>query len=407
MSSHLSSDKSRRAVPVSRSSWPVGKRTPNGATLGRRVAGTLCAGVLLGFSWLAQAQDLTLGVIAGISGSGASYGAGIAQGAEMAVREINATGGINGRQLKLKVVDDASDPARSAIAMRRLLSSSPDLIVGGWGSAQVLAHMELAEQSATPYIVVGATNPTITTPRNKWVFRVIPSDSVMAEQLANIVIGTLGMKRIAVFNDSNSYGSGNRDVFVATLARHGLKPVQVQAYDSRSTDFRVQLTDVKKINPDAIAIFGTLPAAPIIMTQARELGIQSRFIGTGGLANEALIEAAPSAAEGTLLMSFFNEQADKQALNWSRRYQLAFADRRFRSPVLAAWEYRAIKDIVAPCLRSAGRDRLKLRDCIANWRGRPFGVGAEVYFDKSGQLVQPGLAVEISGGVFRPVGSKR
>ncbi|MGP1682837.1 MAG: ABC transporter substrate-binding protein, partial [Giesbergeria sp.] len=129
------------------------------------VAGCVCA---LWAPATAHAADITLGVIAGISGAGASYGLGIARGAQMAVRQINAAGGIGGRKIKLMVVDDASSPARSAIVMRRLVDANVDLIVGGWGSSQVLANMGIAEQAGIPYIVVGATHPQITSAKNKW-----------------------------------------------------------------------------------------------------------------------------------------------------------------------------------------------------------------------------------------------
>ena len=78
-------------------------------------------------------QDIVIGVVAGLSGAGASYGVSIVQGAEMAVDEVNTAGGINGRKLKLRIVDDTSGPARSAIVMRRLVATNPDIIVGGVG----------------------------------------------------------------------------------------------------------------------------------------------------------------------------------------------------------------------------------------------------------------------------------
>lgn len=361
-----------------------------------------------GTQWVADradAQDITMGVIAGMSGSGASYGAGISQGAEMAVREINAAGGINGHQIKLMVVDDASSPARSAIVMRRLLATNVRLIVGGWGSAQVLANMDIAEQAGIPYIVVGATHPQITNARNRWTFRVIQTDEVIAEELARIVVVNLGAKRVAVINDTNDYGTGNRDVFVAALARLGIKPVEVQSYQTTDKDFGVQLTRIASVNPDALAIFGTVPAAPAIMNQARALGIKARFAGSGGLANEALISSAPIASEGTILMSYFSEDADAEAQAWADRYRAEFAGRAAAAgPALAAWEYRAIKGIVVPCLSSAVNaelDRMRLRDCIANWRGKLFGMPGELYFDKTGQLVQKPVVVEVRGGAFR------
>ena len=166
--------------------------------------------------------EVKLGVIAGMSGVGTSYGIGIRQGAEMAVKEINDAGGVGGQKINLIVVDDASNPAQSVTAMQRLISDGVDLIVGGWGSSQVLANMEVSERAGIPYVIVGATNPRITSENNKWTFRVIQTDATMSEQLARILVRDLGLKRIAVINDSNDYGTGNRDIFVAALDPPGL-----------------------------------------------------------------------------------------------------------------------------------------------------------------------------------------
>jgi len=371
------------------------------------MAGAVCVGVL----WSpggAIAADITLGVIAGMTGPGASYGHGIAQGAEMAVREINAAGGINGRKLKLLVVDDASSPARSAIAMRRLAASNVDMIVGGWGSPQVLANMDIAEQSGIPYLVVGATHPQITSAKNHWTFRVIQSDRVMTEQLAGVAMKDLGLKRIAVISDSNDYGVANRDIFIAALARSGASAVEVQSYQTTDQDFTAQLVRIQAAGADGVAIFGTIPAAPTIMNQARSLGIKARFVGTGGLANETLISSAPSSSEGTVLMTYFNEDTDAEARAWAARYRREFSGGGEPArPVLAAWEYRAIRSIAAPCLGSAGSDRMHLRDCIAAWRGKLLGVKGEAHFDKTGQLVQSPLVVEVREGAFRLHGSKQ
>jgi branched-chain amino acid transport system substrate-binding protein len=113
---------------------------------------------LLVLSHTARAQDIKIGLIAGMSGGGASYGASISQGFEMAMKEINDAGGIKGRKLVIDVADDASDPAQSVLAMQRLVNDQVDIVVGGWGSSQVLANMEVAERAGLPYIVVGASN---------------------------------------------------------------------------------------------------------------------------------------------------------------------------------------------------------------------------------------------------------
>jgi branched-chain amino acid transport system substrate-binding protein len=350
----------------------------------------------------AQAQDIRLGVIAGMSGPGTSYGIGIRQGAEMAVKEINAAGGVKGRKISLVVVDDASNPAQSVTAMQRLVGDNVDLIVGGWGSSQVLANMEVVERAGIPYIVVGATNPKITTDKNKWTFRVIFTDSVQAEQIAEAAVKRLGMKRIAVIHDANDYGVGNRDVFLASLKKLGLEPVTVVSYQTADKDFTAQLSRIREANPDGLAVFGTLPAAPAIMNQARDLGIKARFIGTGGLANENLMTLAPKASEGTVLTTYFHEDVDGDARTWADRYVKEFSGgSQPPRPVLAAWEYRAIKFIAVPCLERVGTDKEQLRQCIGGWKGKLFSVPGEAYFDKTGQLIQQSVLVEVGNGAFQ------
>ncbi|MEP7300719.1 MAG: ABC transporter substrate-binding protein [Caldimonas sp.] len=362
-------------------------------------AAAIAAVIGTGAAW---AQDIKLGVIAGMSGPGTSYGIGIRQGAEMAVKEINAAGGIKGRKISLVVVDDASNPAQSVTAMQRLVSDGVDLIVGGWGSSQVLANMEVAERAGIPYIVVGATNPKITTDKNKWTYRVIFTDSVQAEQIADAAVKRLGMKRIAVIHDANDYGVGNRDIFLDSMKKLGIEPVAVVSYQSADKDFTAQLSRIREANPDGLAVFGTIPAAPAIMNQARDLGIKARFIGTGGLANENLMTLAPKGSEGTVLTTYFHEDVDGEARAWADRYVKEFSTgSQPARPVLAAWEYRAIKFIAAPCLSNVGTDKDKVRQCFAGWKGKMFSVPGEAYFDRTGQLIQQSVLVEVGNGAFQ------
>ena len=350
----------------------------------------------------AHAQDIKLGVIAGLSGAGTSYGIGIQQGAEMAVKEINAAGGVKGRKISLILVDDGSNPAQSVTAMQRLVGQKVDMIVGGWGSSQVLANMEVAERAGIPYIVVGATNPKITTEKNKWTYRVIFTDAVQAEQIAEAAVNRMGMKNIAVIHDANDYGAGNRDVFLSSLKKLGIEPSVVLSYQSTDKDFTAQLSRIREANPDGVAIFGTIPAAPAIMNQARDLGIKARFIGTGGLANENLITLAPKASDGTVLTTYFHEDADAEAKAWSERYVKEFSGgSQPPRPVLAAWEYRAIKFIAAPCMENVGTDKDKIRQCLSAWKGRLFSVPGDAHFDRTGQLIQQSILVEVRGNSFQ------
>ncbi len=350
----------------------------------------------------AASGPIKLGVIAPLTGGGTSYGLGIKQGAQMAVDEINQAGGVNGRKIDMVTEDDASDPAQSVTAMTRLVDSDKaDVIVGGWGSSQVLAHQPVAEKAGVPYIIVGATSPKITNENVKWSFRVIQTDAIQAVEIANAALDNLKASRIAVIFDSNDYGTGNRDVFAQRLKERNVQPVAVESYQTNDKDWTAQLTKIRDANPDVLAVFGTIPAAPAIMTQARQLGIKARFIGTGGLANEQLMGLGGAAVEGTILTTYFQEDTDPEAKAWADKYTQLFASSSNPPrPVLAAWEYRAVKQILLPVLQKAGSDKEAIRSGLQNFKGHVFGLQDEVYFDKTHQLVQHSVLTEVKDGKF-------
>lgn len=350
---------------------------------------------------LVQAQDIKLGLIAGMSGGGASYGASIRQGADMAVKEINDAGGIKGRKLVLDVADDASDPAQSVLAMQRLVNDQVDAVVGGWGSSQVLANMEVAERAGLPYVVVGASNPRITTARNKWTFRILTNDAGQATRLADVAVKLLGMKRIAVINDSNDYGVGCRDIFLATLKGLGASPVDVESYQTNDKDFTAQLTHIANAKPDGIALFGTLPAAPAIMNQARDLGIEARFMGAAGLSNEAIMTLAPEASQHTIATAYLFETLDPEAKAWTEKYMAMFKGAaQAPRPSQAAPTYRGVK-MVAQCMTEVGTDKDAVRQCLKAWRGKLFGLPpVEAHFDETNQLQVPVVLETVEGKQF-------
>jgi branched-chain amino acid transport system substrate-binding protein len=347
------------------------------------------------------AQDIKIGMIAGMSGPGATYGASMRQGFDMAIKEINDAGGINGRKVVLDVADDASDPAQSVLAMQRLVNDQVDIVVGGWGSSQVLANMEVAERAGMPYIVVGASNPRITTSRNKWTFRILTNDNGHATRLADIAAGLLHMKRIAVINDSNDYGVGARDIFIARLKELGMAPVDVESYQTNDKDFTAQLTHIGAANPDGIALMGTLPAVPAIMNQAHDLGIEARILGPAGLSNEAIMTLAPEASQHAIATAFFHESVDDAAKSWASRFVAMFKDAtQVPRPSQAAPGYRGVK-MAADCLTAVGTDKEKLRLCLKDWHGKFFGLPpVEAHFDDTNQLVVPVVVETVEGNAF-------
>ena len=154
----------------------------------------------------------------------------------------------------------------------------------------------------------------------------------------------------------------------------GKTPVAIESCKSDDKDFTAQLSKIKELRPDAVAVFGTIPAAPAIMIQARNLGITAQFIGTGGLANAQLIGLGGKAAEGTVLTTYFHENTNSTSKEWAKQIREKFAGATpAPDPILSAWEYRAIKQILAPCILKAGTKNEDLRAAIKAFRGVVIG----------------------------------
>ncbi len=349
-------------------------------------------------------RPITVGVMAELTGAGGLYSVDLVRGAQMAVDEVNQQGGVQGRMLKLMVADGGSQPVKSALAMRRLSASDAVAVVGGFGSAQVLANLEVAELTGLAYLVVAATNPAITSARNQWTLRVAPNDNRQADALAEAVVRSLRATRVAVIADSSPYGVGSRDAFHAALARRRVEPLRTLAYEPSDTQFTEQLAIVARSQPQVLAVFGTLPAAALLMREARAMGIQATFVGTGGLSNDGLPAAAQGAAEGLVVTALFDEHADAEAKAWSARYRTRFADANSPPrPQQAAWQYRAIRHLLVPCLeRVQPEDRLALRNCLRDWKGTVFGVAGPLAFDATGQLTAPPSLLQVQGQRFVP-----
>jgi branched-chain amino acid transport system substrate-binding protein len=209
------------------------------------------------------------------------------------------------------------------------------------------------------------------------------------------------MQRIAIIHDSNDYGVGCRDIFLATLKELGVTPVEVESYQTNDKDFTAQLSHISGANADGIALFGTLPAAPAIMNQARDLGIEARFMGAAGLSNEAIMTLAPEASQHAIATAYFHDSLDAEAKAWTERYMKLYAGAaQAPRPSQAAPAYRAVK-VVAPCLADGGADKDKLRACIKAWRGMLFGLPpVEAHFDDTNQLVVPVVVESVEGKQF-------
>lgn len=348
------------------------------------------------------AKTYVVGVAGPFTGDGAQYGEMIRKGAEMKRDEINKAGGINGYFLELEFQDDKGDPKEAANVAQKLGSDPRVLaVIGHFNSSCSLAGKEVYKAMGVLELTPGSTNVTVCA-GSEWTFRNVYRDDYQGQFIAEFIKYVLGYTRVAVFFDNDDYGRGLRDAFAARAAEVGLEIVREEAYVRDTQEYSPQLTQIMAKKPDIIFISGLYANAAMILTQARNLGIKTPFIGGDGLLSSDLITNAGAAAEGVIVTCpFLPNVADER----TKKFVAAFKERYNEEPdAWAALTYDAV-GIVAEAIAKAGPDRKAIRDYVAsiNSSERAYpGVAGVTYFNAEGDCMKPLVVAVVRNGKFVP-----
>jgi branched-chain amino acid transport system substrate-binding protein len=259
-------------------------------------------GIALGASLLlggaATAQDLAVGVAGPMTGQYAAFGTQFRNGAELAVADINAAGGVLGRKLKLEVGDDACDPKQARNVAEKLSSMRLPVVIGHFCSSSSIPASEPYLESNVLQISPASTNPQYTE-RGLWnTFRMCGRDDqqglVAGEYLANAYKG----KNIAILHDRSTYGKGLADETRAALAKHGIKETMYEAYTQGDRDFTALVSRMKQANIDVVYLGGYHTEGGLILRQMRDQGMKTALIGGDSLVTNEFWAITGAAGEG-------------------------------------------------------------------------------------------------------------
>ena len=247
-----------------------------------------------------------------LTGDYSTYGISVKQGAQLAVDEINAAGGVNGVEFKLVFEDDVADPVVATQAYAKMADEGMQLSLGGTTSGACLAAATEAEKDGILMITPSASQVECCEPANA--FRVCFTDPLQGEFVAQTIKDeALGTKVAVIYDKSNDYSAGIQKAFDAKAKEIGLNVVLTQAFTSSSnTDFSVQLNAVKSSGADLVFLPIYAQEAAYVLTQAQKMGLDVQFLGGDGL--DGVIEKAGaanvSALEDVLLVTPFYADED-------------------------------------------------------------------------------------------------
>ena len=308
------------------------------------------------------ADSVTIGAFGPITGPAAYIGLAGRDGMSLAVKEINAAGGVNGRKINVVFEDDAHSPTRGLAAAKKLVEQDKVFMLMSVGGSNATAGTidYVRDSKAVMYVSI-ASVPQVTWPFARNMFRGGTTETARYGELyAEFLTGYYKTKKIAIMSGREEYPRNEGDATVAKLKSwFDVAPLTRVEFNIGDKDFTPQLVDVQRASPDVIAFFGNPAEAAIAMRQAKELGLKQPFFVGSNMVDPTLIAAARGASEGVTGFSLIpylpgskNAEMVKWEAAWRKEYPSAPAGRPNNFDLLAY----ADTYVVADAMKRAGRD---------------------------------------------------
>lgn len=350
-----------------------------------------------------DAEVIKIGVNMELSGAVASYGQSNTEGVELAVEEINAAGGIDGKKIELIKVDNKSDAAEATNAAIKLTSQDKvSAIIGASTSGNTVAQAQIANDTQTVLISPSGTSPTVTVKEdgtvNEFVFRTSFIDPFQGTVAANFAANDLGVKKAAIFADNASdYAKGLAAAFKETFEAAGGTIVSEEAYVAKDTDFRSTLTRIKAKNPEFIFIPGYYEEVGLIVKQAREMGITVPLMGGDGWDSPKLVElAGAEALNNTFITNHYSaKDKDQKIQDFVTKFKEKYNG---KSPdAFNGLGYDTVYLLKDAIERAGSLDPVAIKDALAATKDLPLVTGT-VTIDENHHPIKATTVVEFVDG---------
>ncbi|TWG65849.1 MULTISPECIES: ABC transporter substrate-binding protein [unclassified Aminobacter] len=267
--------------------------------MNRRVILALSAALLMGATAV-QAQDAAkIAMVAELSGAGAPAGTNWRDGIKIAIEEINAAGGILGKQVEVSEYDTQTDPQVSRAMVQKAIDEGAFAILGTIYSGSTLVNMLVAQQNEIPQFV-GSEAPTIVQKGNPFVFRTSSGSQKGVPALVPYFTDTLKAKKVAVAWVNNEFGKGGRDVFTAEMEKAGIEIVTDVPSEQGATDYASDVSKLKESGAEAVFVYMNQEEAARFLIEAKKQGLSMPLVGEVTLTEAKVIELAGGAAEGAI-----------------------------------------------------------------------------------------------------------
>ncbi len=342
----------------------------------------------------AGAQEIKLGFTPPITGASAAEGALQIKAIDLALKQINAAGGVNGKKINLIKVDNQSTNPGALAALQKAVEQEKVLaLVGSVKSTQILAMSDAVKNYGAP-MMIGGTNATLTKQGNPWLFRVRPDDSIAAAAMVKYIKEETQFTKVGILHDTDAFGTGGADLVEQGAKAVGLTVVRREKYTTKEKDFTAQLLSLKNAGTQIMVLYGTNPEdVAVIQRQYRQLGSPFKYIGSPSSQMKDALNLSREAADGLIAVAdFVPGQSDvnrKYAEDYKKEYNEVY-------DTTSAWAYDGL-NILVSAIKKGGEDRAKIREAILATQGYK-GVLGTFSFTPNGDGLSEVSVVQIEKG---------
>lgn len=363
-------------------------------------------GILTGCGGIGASSSssvIKIGAVYELTGGTASFGTAAANGVKLAAKEINAKGGVLGKQIQLVIADNKSEPSESSNAMTKVISQDKVVAVTGFTtSSNAITASAVAEDYKIPFVTAAATNPKVTVDEktgkvNNNTFRVCFIDPFQGTVGSNFVLNDLKLKNAVILIDNSSdYSKGLAKFFKDNFVKNGGTILGEEAYLQKDQDFKTILVKIKSLNPEVIYVPGYYEEVAKIVKQAREFGITVPFVGGDGWDSPKLIEiGTPAALNNTFFTNHYSVEDTSPA---SKSFVDAYKKEYGQMPdAMAVLGYDSLYVLVDAIKRANGTEPAKIREALAATKDYP-AVTGKTSMNESHDAVKAAVILEMKDG---------
>jgi branched-chain amino acid transport system substrate-binding protein len=320
----------------------------------------------------------------------------------MAIDEINAKGGIDGKwQIELKLEDNRSEAAQSAVVAQDLLASGAQFLICTSDADPCTAAGQLAQTKGIPTMSTAATSPTLPASVGNDMFLSVFGDNTQATALAEYAAGAGYKSAYLLCSPDSSYTSKSCDYFTTVFEKKGGNVVGRGSFTLGAADFSAEVTKIKNLSPapDVIMTPAYPPDGPTFMKQLRAAGVTTPVISIDGVDSQDTITGGGPAVEGLVFTTHGFPAPGTPMEDFWNRYKAKYGS--VPDSVFAATGYDLVKIIEAGVTAAGSTDPQKVRDAIDNLSGVQGVTGPITYKGQNRIPLKTVYLVEIKGGKFQ------